>query len=87
MDRIEVREGEGAHRLTAMIWAMQRKRWRQARRGIYGTLLALVRVFYFLKGARMGYGSEDGMLRDRAGMEQEALKALSVRTGDCGQGT
>ena len=36
----------------------------------------------------MGYGgSEEKMLRDRVGMEQEALKALSARTGDCGQET
>ena len=53
-----------------------------------GHCLRRVRVFYFLKGARMGYGaSEEKMLRDRAGMGQEALtalNALSVRTGDCG---
>jgi len=108
---------------------MQRKRWRQARRGIYGTLLASgkgvlflegckdgiwwlgggnaaradgngtggveaymghrlrrIRAFYFLKGARMGYGgSEEKMVQDRMemGHVHEALKAF----GDCGQGT
>jgi len=56
-----------------------------------GHCLRRVRVFYFLKGARMGYGgSEEKMLRGRAGMGQEALKALkalSARTANCGQGT
>ena len=53
-----------------------------------GHCLCRVRVFYYLKGAQMGYGgSEEKMLRDRAGMEQEALKAPSIPTGNCGQGT
>ena len=53
-----------------------------------GHCLHRVRVFYFLKGAKMGYGGlEENMLRDRVGMGQEALKALkalSVQTADCG---
>ena len=51
-----------------------------------GHYLRWVRVFYFLKGARMGYGgSEEKMVQDRMemGHVHEALKAF----GDCGQGT
>ena len=58
-----------------------------------GHCLRRVRVFYSLKGARMGYsGSEEKMLRERMGMGHvhealKALKAVIAWTGDCGQGT
>ena len=86
-------EDNGVHCLLAMTWAMHTKRWSQARRGIYGTSLASGKGVLFLEGCRMGYGSsEEKMLRDGMGMGHvhealKALKALSARTGGCGQGT